>query len=47
MNSETFRDFVDSLQYMGWGLLGIFGIIFIMIIIIQVLIKIFPPKKGS
>ena len=38
-------NFIDSLKYMGVGMVGIFVIISIIVILINVLIKAFPPTK--
>lgn len=40
-----FAAFVDSLQYMGFGLLGIFAIIGLLAGLVALLRKIFPPQK--
>ena len=40
-----FAAFVDSLQYMGYGLAGIFVIIGLMSLMVSLLRKVFPVKK--
>jgi hypothetical protein len=40
-----FAAFVDSLQYMGYGLAGIFVIIGLMSLMVALLRKVFPVKK--
>ena len=42
-----FDAFISSLRYMGFGLLGIFAITFIIIGLVQLLIKVFPTKKND
>lgn len=42
-----FTAFLDSLKYMGFGLAGIFGIIAILIILVNVLIRVFPDKSKK
>ncbi len=41
-----FAAFLDSLQYMGYGLLGIFGIIAILVLMVKALQILFPPKSN-
>ena len=40
-----FAAFIDSLQYMGYGMAGIFVIIGLMSLLVMVLRKLFPVKK--
>lgn len=40
-----FAAFVDSLQYLGYGLAGIFVIIGLMSLVVTLLRKLFPVKK--
>ncbi len=39
--------FLGSLKYMGVGMVGIFVIISIIVILINILIKAFPPAKEE
>lgn len=43
----NFQAFLDSLQYMGFGLVGIFGIIGILILLVKLLNKVFPKKEEK
>ena len=40
-----FTAFIDSLQYMGYGLAGIFIIIGLLAAVVMLLRKVFPIKK--
>lgn len=40
-----FAAFIDSLQYMGYGMAGIFVIIGLMSLLVMLLRKLFPVKK--
>ena len=38
---------IDSLPIVGWGMLGIFIVIGVIMLSVVILTKIFPPKKDE